>query len=115
MDDSSIEKHSGDGITVIFPDQITLNSAIRFKFRVYNNEAKYETFLVGLKLLKSLGVEKIIIFNDSQLVVNQVMAEYQAKREKCLLVSKALSLHSGISSAIPSNRYPKPLTTTLMP
>ncbi|KAM2087214.1 hypothetical protein ACFX1R_024666 [Malus domestica] len=53
--------------------------AIRFKFKTSNNEAKYEALLVGLRLAKHLGVKRIDIFSDSQLVVNQVTNNFDAK------------------------------------
>ncbi|KAM2478825.1 hypothetical protein PS1_002626 [Malus domestica] len=46
--------------------------AIRFKFKASNNEAEYEALLAGLRLAKHLGVKRIDIFSDSQLVVNQI-------------------------------------------
>ncbi|KAM1718128.1 hypothetical protein ACFX11_025881 [Malus domestica] len=53
--------------------------ALHFKFKVSNNEAKYETFLVSLRLAKHIRVKRIDIFSDSQLVVNQVTNNFDAK------------------------------------
>ncbi|KAM2695371.1 hypothetical protein EV1_039872 [Malus domestica] len=53
--------------------------ALRFKFKVSNNEAKYETLLAGLCLAKHLRVKQIDIFSDFQLVVNQVANNFDAK------------------------------------
>ncbi|KAM1795763.1 hypothetical protein ACFX11_036070 [Malus domestica] len=53
--------------------------AIRFKFKASNNEAEYEALLAGLRLAKHLGVKRIDIFSDSQLVVNQVTNNCDAK------------------------------------
>ncbi|KAM2311531.1 hypothetical protein ACFXTH_022052 [Malus domestica] len=52
---------------------------LRFKFKTSNNEAKYEAFLAGIRLAKHLGVKRIDIFSDSQLVVNQVTNNFDAK------------------------------------
>ncbi|KAM1561450.1 hypothetical protein ACFX1Z_004574 [Malus domestica] len=53
--------------------------ALRFKFKASNNEAEYEALLAGLRLAKHLGVKRIDIFNDSQLVVNQVTNNFDTK------------------------------------
>ncbi|KAM2226104.1 hypothetical protein EV1_019739 [Malus domestica] len=53
--------------------------ALRFKFKASNNEAEYEALLVGLRLAKHLGIKRNDIFSDSQLVVNQVTNNFDAK------------------------------------
>ena len=53
--------------------------ALRFKFKASNNEVEYEALLAGLRLAKHLGVKQINIFSDSQLVVNQVTNNFDAK------------------------------------
>ncbi|KAM0962790.1 hypothetical protein FF1_022010 [Malus domestica] len=53
--------------------------APRFKFKASNNEAEYEALLAGLHLPKHLGVKRIDIFSDSQLVVNQVTNNFDTK------------------------------------
>ncbi|KAL0410689.1 UNVERIFIED_CONTAM: hypothetical protein Slati_3658600 [Sesamum latifolium] len=47
-----------------------------------NNEAEYEAFLAGGELALADGVKKIVIYSDSQLVVNQVRGSYEARDEK---------------------------------
>jgi hypothetical protein len=42
-----------------------------------NNQAKYEALLFGLELLNCMGVKHVKAFGDSQLVVQQVLEEYQ--------------------------------------
>ncbi|KAM2828464.1 hypothetical protein PS2_034260 [Malus domestica] len=53
--------------------------AFRFKFKASNNESEYEALLAGLRLAKHLVVKQIDIFSDSQLVVNQVTKNFEAK------------------------------------
>lgn len=59
VDGSSTKKRSRAGIIVIAPEQITLDSTIRFGFKASNNEVEYEALLVGLRLLRSVDAEKI--------------------------------------------------------
>ena len=42
-----------------------------------NNTAEYEGLLAGLRIAADLGVKKLIIRGDSQLVVRQVNKDYQ--------------------------------------
>ncbi|XP_074352853.1 uncharacterized protein LOC141692005 [Apium graveolens] len=42
-------------------------------------EAEYEALISGLKLAKSLGISKMIIYSDSHIVVKQTSGEYIAK------------------------------------
>ena len=50
-------------------------------FKASNNEAEYEALIAGLNLARELGVKNMKIHSDSQLVVNQVNGEYQAKED----------------------------------
>ncbi|KAM1879465.1 hypothetical protein ACFX14_041338 [Malus domestica] len=69
----------GAGLILTTPDKVAMEYAIRFKFKVSNNEAEYKALLAGLRLAKHLGVKRIDIFNDSQLMVNQVTNNFDAK------------------------------------
>ena len=46
-----------------------------------NNEAEYEVVLVGLDLALMLASTKLEIKSDSQLIVEQIQWEYEAKYE----------------------------------
>ncbi|KAM1542933.1 hypothetical protein ACFXTH_012511 [Malus domestica] len=67
------------GLVLTTPDKVAMEYALRFKFKASNNEAKYEALLAGLRLAKHLGVKRIDIFSDSQLGVNQVTNNFDAK------------------------------------
>ncbi|XP_060972619.1 uncharacterized protein LOC133038471 [Cannabis sativa] len=75
VDGSSNEHGSGAGIILVTPDGYRIHSALRFGFEASNNEA----LLAGLRLAKELGAKAIRCFSDSQLLVNQVLGEYQAR------------------------------------
>ena len=47
-----------------------------------NNEAEYEAIISGLKLAIGLGVKKMIILCDSQLIVNHIHGNYSAKEPR---------------------------------
>jgi ribonuclease HI len=48
-------------------------------FRASNNVAEYEALVHGLKLAKEIGIRRILCFGDSDLVVHQVLGEWDAK------------------------------------
>ena len=62
-----------------------IHCAIRFRFKVLNNEDEYEALIVGLCLAHKVQVCNVKIFNDSQLVVNQVNNIYLAREEKMVV------------------------------
>ena len=44
-----------------------------------NNEVEYEVLITGLNLAKDMGIKKLDIRSNSQLVVNQLLGTYQAR------------------------------------
>ena len=48
-------------------------------FKTSNNQAEYEALLASLRLAKELGVRRLTIKGDSQLVIGQDQREFQAK------------------------------------
>ncbi|KAM1813782.1 hypothetical protein ACFX11_027533 [Malus domestica] len=79
VDGSSNQQGYGVGLVFTTPDKVAMEYALRFKFKASNNKAEDEAFLAGLRLAKHLGVKRIDIFSDSQLVVNQVTNNFDAK------------------------------------
>ena len=70
VDDSSNVKGSGLGIVLTSPDGDTLERSIICGFKATNNEAKYEAMTAGLSLAKEIGIQRLIVCSDSQLVIN---------------------------------------------
>ena len=52
---------------------------MRFRFNASNNEAEYEALLAGLRLARDVRARSVEVNNDSQLVVYQILGEYQAR------------------------------------
>jgi len=67
---------------MITPEKEKFKYAIRFGFKETNNEAEYESMITGLRLTRELGVKKVRVKSDSQLVVGQVQGEYGAKDDR---------------------------------
>ena len=67
---------------LISPKGHKIHCAICFGFKASNNEAKYETLIVGLCLACELQACNVKIFSNSHMIVNQVNNIYLARGEK---------------------------------
>ena len=72
VDEAANAQGSGVGLILTSPEGIYIEYALRFGFRVSNNEAEYEAFIVGLNLAHSMEVDQLEVCSDSQLVVKQI-------------------------------------------
>ncbi|XP_004297908.1 PREDICTED: uncharacterized protein LOC101304089 [Fragaria vesca subsp. vesca] len=79
VEGSVTRNKSGAGIILETPDGFKHEYALEFQFKASNNAAEYEALIGGLQLARGIGVERVEIFSDSQLVVNQVNGSFEAK------------------------------------
>ena len=54
-----------------------VEQVIQLDFLASNNETEYEAILVKINLSQSVSSKKLLIHNDSQLVVGKVNGEYE--------------------------------------
>nr|CAE04437.2 OSJNBa0018J19.4 [Oryza sativa Japonica Group] len=66
---------TGAGVVLISPTGERLSYVLWIHFSASHNVAEYEALLHGLRIAISLGIRRLIVCGDSQLVVNQVMKE----------------------------------------
>ena len=72
---------AGAGVLLAAPTGEHLKYVIQMHFpreMSTNNTAEYEGLLVGLSIEADLGVKKLIVRGDSQLIVRQVNKDYQS-------------------------------------
>ncbi|XP_019170965.1 PREDICTED: uncharacterized protein LOC109166467 [Ipomoea nil] len=81
-DGSSDPKGCGGGVVLVTPEGFQAYYALRFHFKLSNNEAEYEALLGGLRLALGLRASKIRERCDSRLVVGQVNGEFEANEER---------------------------------
>ena len=79
VDRSSNVNGAGIGLVLTSPEGDLIQQAIRCGLKVTNNEAEYEALIAGLNLAKDMGIKKLSIRSNSQLVVNQLLGSYQAR------------------------------------
>ncbi|KAK4394082.1 Retrovirus-related Pol polyprotein from transposon opus [Sesamum angolense] len=84
VDGSSTLQGSGAGVILETPQGDKIQYALRFSFDASNNEAEYEALLAGGRLAQAAGAKYLKAYSDSQLVVNQVNGDYEAKGEKMI-------------------------------
>jgi ribonuclease HI len=54
----------------------------KLNFQCTNNIVEYEAFMLGLKLLKKVGVKQIMVRGDSELIIKQIKGEYADKHPR---------------------------------
>jgi hypothetical protein len=71
--------NEGQQIVNVFisPSNASFDLSSRFTTYCTNNQAEYEALLFGLELLDYMRVNYVKAFGDSQLVVQQILEEYQ--------------------------------------
>jgi hypothetical protein len=48
-------------------------------FEATNNVAEYEALFLGLRAAREMGIQEVAVFEDAELVVQQIRSTYQAK------------------------------------
>jgi ribonuclease HI len=82
FDGSYTLKGAGAGVVLIPPKGDMLKYVIQIKFSATNNIAEYEGLVTRLRLAKYLGIRRLLIWGDSQLVAKQVQKEYGCGDDK---------------------------------
>jgi len=70
---SLMKTGAGAGLLCSSPLGVHMRYVIRIHFVASNNIAEYEALVNGLKIAIELGVRRLDIRGDSQLVIDQVM------------------------------------------
>ena len=69
VDGATNHRRSRVGLVLISLGRITIKKSLRLDFSATNNEAEYETLLVGMTMVQKMGGKVVEIFSDSRLVV----------------------------------------------
>src|ERR1041385_889421 len=79
FDGSKRQQGAGAGVVLISPKGTNLKYVLQINFiHAYNNEAEYEALLHGMRMAKTCGATRLIIYRDSNLVVQQTMRNCDA-------------------------------------
>ncbi|GMH19300.1 hypothetical protein Nepgr_021141 [Nepenthes gracilis] len=73
---------------------------ITLGFPTTNNVTEYETLLAGLQLAKECLARSLVVYNDSELVISQVLGNFEVSNPllvKYLAKGRGLTRHSSKS------------------
>lgn len=82
FDGAANQKGYGIGVLLITPDGSHIPLAFKLNFDVTNNQAEYEACIVGMEAALTLGVEKLEVIGDSNLVVSQANGDWKVREDK---------------------------------
>ncbi|XP_020082008.1 uncharacterized protein LOC109705667 [Ananas comosus] len=69
---------AGIGLIFVTPEGGILRYSLALSEPRTNNEAEYEALIAGLEIAIQLNIQKLHIFGDSQLIINQVEGEFKS-------------------------------------
>ncbi|XP_028057519.1 uncharacterized protein LOC114261438 [Camellia sinensis] len=70
------------GVVHISPEGFIWEQALRLGWKASNNEAEYEVLLACLRSAEHFSAKQLLVFSDSQLVVNQLSGVYETRDER---------------------------------
>jgi ribonuclease HI len=73
FDGSVMKTGAGAGLLFISPLGEHMRYAVRLHFPTSNNMAEYEALLCGLRIAIEIGIKRLDVRGDSQLMIDQVM------------------------------------------
>src|SRR5207244_7123494 len=76
FDGSLMIEGAGAGIMLISPTGERLKYVLQIYFLASKNAAEYEALLHGLRITISLGIRRLVVRGDSELMIIQVKKEY---------------------------------------
>jgi ribonuclease HI len=98
VDTSFIRQHKG----TLDPKSEQLKYVLQIFLKVSNNKAMYEALLHGLRLAISLGIKRLLVHGDSEVVINQINKSWDRNKENmdayCMEVRKLKNKFYGLES-----------------
>ena len=85
FDGETSKEGVGAGVLIKTPMGEPNLFSYKLQFKCTNNMVEYEAFVLGLKVLKNLQVQRMNIQGDSDLIIKQVQGEYQTKNPRLRL------------------------------
>jgi ribonuclease HI len=79
FDGACTRESTGAGVVFISPSKETTHLSFKLDFKVTNNIAEYEALLLGLNAAKEMKIQRLQVFGDADLIIQQVNKSFQAK------------------------------------
>ena len=72
---SLMKKGASVGLVFVSPLRVRMRYTVRIHFPASNNVVEYDALINGLRITVELGIQRLDVRGDSQLVIDQVMIE----------------------------------------
>jgi ribonuclease HI len=73
---------AGAAVVLVAPSKVRTCYAIRLDFSCTNNIAEYEALLLGLQKLKAMGIKRVVLKTDSQVITGHIDKSCKARDPK---------------------------------
>jgi ribonuclease HI len=90
FDGSVMKTGAGAGLLFVSPLGEHMRYAVRLHFPASNNMVEYEALLCGLKIAIEIGIKRLNVRGDSQLMIDQVMKNASCHDDKMEAYCKAV-------------------------
>jgi ribonuclease HI len=107
FDGSVMKTEAGAGLLFVSPLGEHMRYVVRLHFPASNNMAEYEALLCGLKIAIEIGVKRLDVRGDSQLVIDQVMKNASCHDDKMEAYCKAVRALEDKFYGIELNHVPR--------
>jgi ribonuclease HI len=91
---------TGAGILFIAPRGEQLKYALQLSFPESNNAAEYEALIHGLNIAISLGINRLMVYGDSLVVISQINKDWDCSTDSmgkyCTTVQKLEDKFEGL-------------------
>ncbi|KAJ1700974.1 hypothetical protein LUZ63_000753 [Rhynchospora breviuscula] len=93
------KRQGGVGLAFVTPEKGILRYALSLTEPCINNEAEYEALIAGLDMAINMGIDRLKVFGDSQLILSQIEGRFQIRKlELVKYHEKALKLMAKLTS-----------------
>ena len=75
------QEGAGAGVVFVSPQRQILLYSFSLSELCSNNVAEYQALIIGLQMAIEMGISQLEIFGDSKLVINQILEQYDVKKE----------------------------------
>ena len=82
FDGSKMLAGLGAGVVLTSPTGDTVQYVLQIMYTDSNNVAEYEALLHGLRMAVSMGIQRLEVHGDSNLVISQIDGDFDAKDQK---------------------------------
>ncbi|CAL2228521.1 unnamed protein product [Prunus armeniaca] len=84
FDGSRTSNMSGAGVIIELPKGFRTRYSFQLDFDCTNNQAEYVALIIGLEILKELGVKSVAVMGDSMLVLKLLSGDYKVTSQALL-------------------------------